>query len=248
MNHGSKQTLALVTGSAALLAVAACGGRQEQPERLSVAQHESAARRHEQEAAMHERAYQQSRAGESSPLQCYDQHTLDPESGGEPMHVAAPCWTSVQKPSRHQLDEARADRKEAARHRAVAASLMRAERDACKGLGDQELTHSPFFHRADILSVEEVRVDGELQGARVLFRKVPGLDAPWMRRAVGCHQARAAAMGYDPKVMSYCPLMVAPTSATVEDLGTAIAVTLIGRRDWEIAAIVGRAEELVARR
>jgi hypothetical protein len=40
--------------------------------------------------------------------------------------------------------------------------------------------------------------------------------------------------------------MVAPTSVTVEDFGGAIGVTIIARRDWEVAAIVGRAKDLLA--
>jgi len=96
--------------------------------------------------------------------------------------------------------------------------------------------------------VDEVRTGGELHGARVLFKKVPGLEVGWMRRAISCHQARAAAMGYSPTFMSYCPLMIAPTSVTVEDLGGLIAVTIAARRDWEIAAVVGRATDLVAAR
>ena len=67
-----------------------------------------------------------------------------------------------------------------------------------------------------------------------------------MRRAIACHQARAAAMGFSEKMMSYCPLMIAPTTVTVEDRGRFIAVTIIARRGWEIAAVVGRAKDLVA--
>lgn len=93
-----------------------------------------------------------------------------------------------------------AQRKEAARHRTVAASLLRAERAACQGLGEDEMSHSPFFHREDILRAEEV----------------------------------------------YCPLMIAPTTVTVEDLGGVIAVTVMARRDREIAAVVGGANDLLA--
>jgi len=233
---------------AAAVAVSCGGGQAGQPERLSVAQHEAEARRHEREAAEHERAYAQGRQAEGNPIQCYDQRTPDPAVGGEPLRVLRPCWTAEQRPGRQQLDEARADRREAARHRAVATSMLRAEREACRGLGDDEMSHSPFFHRQDIVRVEDLRVDGELYGARVMFQKVPGLDVPWLRRAIACHQARAAAMGYDPKHMSYCPLMVAPTSTTVEDMGGIIAVTVVARQDWEIAAVVGRARALVAGR
>ncbi len=228
-----------------ILAVVACGGGQR-PERLSVAENLAAADRHDRVAGEHERLYGERRRAEGRPIQCYDQRLPDPSLGGEPVRVLRPCWTQEQRAVRDHLDAARAERKEAARHRAVAASLARAEREACQGLGEDEMSHSPFFHREDILRAEEVRVDGELHGARVLFSKVPGLDASWMRRAIACHQARAAAMGFPEKVMSYCPLMVAPTSVTVEDLGGAIAVTIIARRDLEIAAVVGRAKDLLA--
>ncbi|HEU5060817.1 MAG TPA: hypothetical protein VFU21_30010 [Kofleriaceae bacterium] len=233
-------------GLVAVVLAGACGGTQQQPERLSVGENLAEAERHDREATRHERDYARIRQAEGGRIQCYDQRTADPSSGGEPVRVLRPCWTREEPPSRHHLDEARAQREEAARHRAVAASLLRAERSACKGLGEDEMSHSPFYHREDILRVDEVRVDGELHGARVLFAKVPGLNAGWLRRAIACHQARAAAMGYPTREMSYCPLMAAPTSATVEEYGGTIAVTVIARRDWEIAALVGRAKALVA--
>ena len=229
-----------------VLVTAACGGNQQGPERLSVGENLAEADRHDREAGEQERLYAQSRRAEGAPIQCYDQRLPDPSLGGEPVRVLRPCWTKEQQPSDHHLDAARAQRNEAARHRAVAAAMLRAERAACQGLGEDETSHSPFFHREDVLRVEEIRVDGELHGARVIFAKVPGLDAPWMRRAISCHQARAAAMGFSAKVMSYCPLMIAPTTVTVEDRGGSIAVTIIARRDWEIAAVVGRANDLLA--
>ena len=244
MHTCEKHGFALASCAAALLA-ASCGSRQQQPERLSVAQHEAEAVRHEGVAAEHERLYARSRQSEGGPIQCYDQRTPDPASGGEPLRVMRPCWTREQRPSRHHLDTARAEHEEAARHLAVAASMRRAEREACKGLGDDDMNHSPFFHREDILRVDEVRTGGELHGVRILFKKVPGLEVTWMRRAISCHQARAAAMGYSPTFMSYCPLMIAPTSATVDDVGGLIAVTIAARSDWEIAAVVGRATDLM---
>jgi hypothetical protein len=231
-----------------LLALAACGGSQSSPERLSATNHELEARRHDRAASEHERSYRRIRQAETDPIQCYDQRSPNPQSGGEPVQVLRPCWTSEQSPSRHHLEEATAERREAARHRAVAASLRRTEREACAGLGDDEMSHSPFYHREDIVRVDEVRIDGELHGARVVFRQVPGLDAAWLRKSLRCHQARAEAMGYPPQVMSYCPVMVAPTSITVEDIGRVIVVTVVARRDWEIAAVVGRARDLVRRR
>lgn len=231
---------------ACILAAAACGGGQERPERLSVAGNLAEADRHDREAGEHERQYAQNRRAEGDPIRCYDQRVPDPSLGGEPVRVLRPCWTQEQRPARHHLDAAGAERAEAARHRAVAASMLRAEREACQGLGEDEISHSPFFHREDILRVQEVRIDGELHGARVVFAKVPGLDVEWMRRAISCHQARAEAMGFPEKAMSYCPLMIAPTTVSVEDRGGSIAVTIIARRGWEIAAVVGRAKDLLA--
>jgi hypothetical protein len=238
-----KRVLALTS---IVVATACGGGNQQQPERLSVADNLAEADQHDREASEHERLYAESRRAEGDPIRCYDRRVPDPSLGGEPVRVLRPCWTQEQRPARHHLDTARAERKESARHRAVAASLLRAERDACHGLGEDEISHSPFFHREDILRVDEVTVDGELHGARVVFAKVSGLDAAWMRRAVSCHQARAAAMGFPDKMMSYCPLMVAPTTVAVEDRGRSIAVTIIARRGWEIAAVVGRAKDLLA--
>lgn len=245
-----KHTVALVTlGAAAILPLAAaCGGAAEQqPERLSASQHDTEASRHEREAAEHQRAYDDSRRAEGfgPTLKCYDTPMPDPTSGGEPIRVLRPCWTGEQHPARFQLDEAELDRREAARHRAVAATMRRAERDACRGLGEAEVSHSPFFHRDDILRVEEVRVDGILRGARIIFRKVSGLDVAWMDRALFCHQARAAALGYDPRMMSYCPVMVAPTSYTVVEQRGEIVVTLAARGDQDVALVTGRALDLV---
>ena len=247
MHPWERHGFLLASCVAALLATA-CGSRQQQPERLSVAQHEAEAARHEGVATEHERLHARSRQAEVGPIQCYDQRTADPASGGEPLRVMRPCWTREQAPSRHHLDKARAEHDEAARHLAVAAAMRRAEREACEGLGDDEMSHSPFFHREDIVRVDEVRPGGELKGARIVFKKVPGLEVGWMRRAISCHQARAAAMGYSPTLMSYCPLMIAPTSVSVEDLGGLIAVTIAARRDWEIAAVMGRATDLMMAR
>jgi hypothetical protein len=135
-------------------------------------------------------------------------------------------------------------RREADRHRTIAASLRRAERESCTGLGEDERSHSPFFHREDILRVEPVLSGGALRGARVSFRRVPGLSAAWMRQALACHQSRAAALGYPATVMAYCPLMLAPTSVTVEETATALVVTLRADRDEQAAAIHARARAL----
>lgn len=239
-----KHPVAFVVGSLVLTACAGAPARR--PERLSASQHDAEAARHDREAAEHQRLHDDSRRQEGyADVRCYDTPIPDPTSGTEPIRVARPCWTAEQVPGRHRLEEAEKDRREAARHRAVAATMRRAEREACRGLGEQEVSHSPFFHRDDIVRVEELRDDDDvLRGARVVFRRVAGLDVAWMDRALRCHQARADAAGYDPKVMSYCPLMVAPTSYAVSEVRGEIVVTLAAAGEQDIALVVGRALDL----
>lgn len=239
----------------ALTLLPACSGGSRQtfpPRHLSASQHDAEADRNEREAAEHEAVYQASRRQEAGwpPVHCFDQVVSmpAPAPAGQPLTVLRPCWTAELSPSKHQLREAAEHRRQAAEHRAMAATLRRAERDACRGLGEDEMSHSPFYHRDDILGVEAVRRDGELRGARVVFRRVPGLTATWMRTALACHEARAAALGYATSVSTYDPLMVAPTSTAVEDLPNRIVVTVVAQREEEAAAILGRAEDLLIRR
>jgi hypothetical protein len=235
----------------ALVLCASCGGSKPPAhnEPLSAEQHEAEARRHEAEAREHDKTAASLAASEESGEipRCLDQPLAgQPTSGTERLQLMRPCWTSEQAPSATQRREAKRDREAAAEHRRMAATLRRAEAEACSGLGVDEISHSPFHHTADILAVEAVKKGKELLGARVTFRKVPGLDAAWMRKAVTCHQARAAALGYDPSEMPYCPLHAGPTDVDVEDLGDAVVVTVKGKNDLTAAIILGRANDLVA--
>ena len=66
-----------------------------------------------------------------------------------------------------------------------------------------------------------------------------------MRKALFCHQARASALGFEPTVMSYCPVMVAPTSTSVTEERGTITVTLAARGDQDVALVAARAHDLV---
>jgi hypothetical protein len=239
--------------AAALLLVAACSGGQREgmpPRTMGASEHEQEAARHDQEAERHDQAAEGIRRGSeatgTAAIHCFDNPLApDPTSGTERLPVMRPCWTGERGVSGKELAAARADRREAAAHRRIARSLRQAEQAACVGLGEEETDHSPFFHRQDIVRVEPDRRDGQLLGVRVWFRKVPGLDASWLRHAIDCHEARAAALGYIPTMMSYCPLMAAPTSSWVDDLGDEILVTIHARRDEQAAAILGRAQDLL---
>jgi hypothetical protein len=86
---------------------------------------------------------------------------------------------------------------------------------------------------------EAQRHDGE--AAR--FGPVEGLTAQWLRMAITSHQARAAALGYDPGYMAYDPSAVAGVEVEVIEDDDLVVVS---RASDDATAVVvhGRAEEL----
>jgi hypothetical protein len=237
---------------AVVAATAGCsaGPAQSMPRRhLSATEHHTEAQRHEREASARERTAQVRRRREASggggdEYGCYDREVPDPDLGGERVQVLRPCWTAqTRQPSPDQTDAAE-HRRLARKHREQAEALTRAERRACTGLSAADTERSPFSRPEQIAAVEPLESDGRTVGARVLFRR-PGLDPDRLRRAVDCHQARAAALGYPPRVMSDSPMMVAPSVAVVEARGDLIAVTITARRDEDAAAVLGRAKALL---
>jgi hypothetical protein len=235
-------------------ATGACGSGppQTMPRRhLSATAHHTEAERHDREASAGERTAQVRRRGEASgggdEYGCYDREVPDPDLGGERVQVLRPCWTEQTRQASPDRTDAAEHRRLARKHREQADALTRAERRACRGLRAAEIERGPFSAREEVARVEPLESDGRTIGARVLFRRARGLDPERMRRAVACHQARAAALGYPPRVMSESPLMVAPTVAVVDARGDLIAVTITARRDEDAAAVLGRARALLRR-
>ncbi|HWM87406.1 MAG TPA: hypothetical protein VNO33_16250 [Kofleriaceae bacterium] len=250
MARARNLTMALATAAA----LTACGAGESKetmpPRHLSANEHQREALRHDREARLGDgarKATAEGSAGAGQDYGCYDKAVPDPETGGERMPVLRPCWTAGTSGDSDEERSAADHRRLASRHRTMAAALWRAEQKACAGLPESEISQSPFIHREDVVRVEPLRAGQRAAGARVVFRAVRGLDATWMRRSVACHQARAAALGYPPQVMSYCPLMAAPTTASVEQRGGEITVTIRTERDEDGAAVLSRARALLAR-
>ena len=253
MENRATSSLTLAAGAFAVL-TGACSETLPEPERAAVAPPQVATERPAPEVAAVDPRLVEERPREAGPargdpIHCFVPNVPDPESGGEPLHLLYPCITPGQElvvgePEPSEQDLARAEATAEGLHqRAVALEL---ERAVCEGLNPEEMRSTPFVHHQEIVRVEEVKVAGELQGARVHFAKVPGLEIGRLEHAIRCHQARAVVMGYDPKGMSDSPLMVAPTSTTVEDLGATIAVTIVARRAWDAEDVVSRAKRLTA--
>jgi hypothetical protein len=233
--------------SLALLAATACGGASgpitERP--LSAHDHMTAADESERRAADHERRILSEPAG-GPPIECLDQPLAGiPYSGTEPLHIMRPCWASHADPDRTEAERLR---NAAARHRAAAADLLGAEKRACAGLGEDEISHSPLWHREDILRVDPYVEDGMLRGARVLLAPVEGLSAAWLRQSFHCQQTRAAVLGYPASFNAYCPSSLRDVSVAVTAVEEGFVVTLRSPRDDVAAAALGRAIDLVSAR
>jgi hypothetical protein len=235
---------------AVLLLSAACGASDAAPTRpLSAVEHEQAAREHERAARAHAAASSTGLRGDEAGdhYRCIDNPLVGVTyAGTEPIRVMRPCWTVESNPTDAAMRDVELHRREAARHREVAATLLKVEREACVGLGEDEISHSPFHHADDILLVEPVRRGGEVVGARAVFRRVEGLDADWMRRATACHHARAGVMGYSPTFQSYDPLSVPDISIAIDEVMTGVAVTITARTAASAATVWGRMQALAS--
>lgn len=218
----------------------ACGSRppaHTHTEPLSAVQHEEQAKSHEAQAQVDRERVESAERGEE--VQCVD--TGGPlNSGGESMPVMRPCWTKAEENAAH-LRAVQRQRKAAAEHREWAQLLREAEAEACEPLSQSERDTSPFMRSADILSVEEYREDGNLMGARVAFRKVPGLSPDWLRSSIRCHQARAAKIGYDENFMPHCPLVLERVGTSVSENDDQIVVTLRSTDPVVASQVYGRA-------
>jgi hypothetical protein len=239
--------IALVVLAIALLeGLVGCGGNASRgaPKPKSAAELYAEADRHESEAEAHD-SLGREMAGTPARPRCADPVVTDQSTSGTERLTPVPCWSVELSPTeRHRLAAERL-RAEAAVHRHDARVLLDAERAACAGVSADDMDHTPFWHHDDILAGEATLDGTRVRGARVLFRAVPGLTVVWMERVLVCHQAHAAAIGYAPTHLGYCPASVQGAKIQVSEASGGILVTI--RADDEAAALViyGRAEALL---
>lgn len=202
---------------------------------MSVTGHETAAGAEHATAEEHAARYD---PGAREPIQrCYK--------------GVAVCWSSTRNPTEQHLADAAKHRELAQKHRAAAQALRDAEASTCAGIGEADRDTSPFYHREDIVSVDKIerQVQGrasELRGARAVFRAVPGLTAEWLQRAVDCHRARAAAMGFEMEGMEYCPLVLKGADARVSSTANGLGVEVTADDAAIAEEIERRIQALVA--
>ncbi|MBP9205026.1 MAG: hypothetical protein KBG28_13740 [Kofleriaceae bacterium] len=223
---------------------AACGGARPVDPPMGYAGHLQEADRHERVAAEHDDL---ARAKEGKDGGWCGDPGPPTTSGGEPVTRWQPCWATDRADAAAHRERADRERVEARQHRVAARHLVEVERTFCAGLPASELEHTPLQHADDIASIEPYRELGDTVGARIVFRKVAGLDPDWLRDAVLCHQARAAALGVGAGLAAD-PTTVPMSSIAVLDQGGQVVLIIRGMTDEATAEILARAMALAPRK
>jgi hypothetical protein len=207
---------------------------------------------HDRDAQTHERASAEAAAAiDPSAVKCgnpvvstiADQTT----SGGERIGSWVPCWTVERQAAERHHAEAVRLREQAHVDRAIARNLVAVEREFCAVMPPDELTHTPFWHREDIATVEPYLEEGVVHGARVRFKAVEGLTGAWLREAILCHQARSATLGHPPTYMDYDPTLVAGVHVVVTEKKGLVEVLVRADDGTAGAVVVSRAQALLTR-
>ena len=245
---GSLQSVPGMRHAISIAALAGCVATAPTPQRpQSAAAHYAEARVHDEEATEHERAAAAEQHAMRAQVICGDRAlSSQSTSGGVPITHVVPCWTHAAERDVH-LRSAQRARREARAHRAIATALIKTERAACAAIAPAERDHTPSWHREDIIAIEAIRNGGPVRGARVVFRKVPGLSAAWLRTAYECQQAVAAVEGFDPTYASYCPGTLDGVTIDVGERPDGFVVTFRAEANEIGAAVWGRAMELAPR-
>jgi hypothetical protein len=242
-----------VSQLALLVAAAGCGGSPPLPTtnlRGYGARMEQADR-HDRLADAHRRA-----AGPpDTPInpddyQCGDIDLSDElTSAGKPVlpfsaHTM-PCWNPVEEYRQRQQLAADREHRRAQDERRAAASLIRAEMAACRGISPAEIEHSPFAHRKEIAEVIPHREGGEIRGVRIVWRPVIGLSPEWMEQAIACHHARFERLGEPASYLPDDPTLVSGAVTTVSLHRGHLEVLVETRDDVAAHVALGRAQDLV---
>jgi hypothetical protein len=236
-----------------VIVASACGGSREPLVRRpqSYEDHLASAKEHAARADARRRTAPADERDPTHPsgYQCGDVALSDQTtSGGERLVQAVPCWDTTEKSvAQHRWGAADEDRLADAERR-EAASLLEAERTACRGLRRRDLEHSPFAHRREIAEVVPHRAAGVLRGVRIVWKPVLGLTAGWMQQAIACHRARFERLGEPATYLPEDPTLVANATVTVEQRGDHIEVLIETRDATSSHVALGRAMDLVGPR
>jgi hypothetical protein len=208
-------------------------------------------------AELHERRGEEHRrlAGSSELVidpgnyQCGDRNMSDQlTSGGQRMLPVVPCWDPVDEAKERHRAAAAREAHLASKQRRAAADLVETELAACRGITDDELSHSPFAHPRAIAEVIPHRRGRALRGVRIVFRPIPGLTEAWMEQAIACHRARYERLGESAGYLADDPTLVPGAVATVATHRGHLEVLVVTPNDVAANVALGRARDLVTPR
>jgi hypothetical protein len=130
-------------------------------------------------------------------------------------------------------------------HRIQARELVLSQQRWCASLPEAELDHTPFDHREDLRGVTAELVGNQVRGARIRFKPVRGLTGEWLTQTLACHQALAAAEGYDSTHLASCPSTVEHATTTVVETPAGLEVVIRSDDPGSALVIYNRAEALL---
>jgi hypothetical protein len=188
---------ALATAAAVATACAGADHRIVQPDQRSFAQHMLDAEEHDRRAADQEQQASTSRDSRGPTNYTCGDTVLNDQltTGGTKVTTWQPCFDLAEEAAVEHRDAAAHERELARRDRRTATALVVAEDKACEGIPRTEREHSLFAHRKLIIAVTPHRESEQVRGAWIQLKRVPGLDAMWVRRDIMCQRARFAVIG-----------------------------------------------------
>lgn len=209
-----------------------------------------AADAHSESAELHHDA---ARAPDSARIENYqcgdpDDRSDQLTSGGQRLMPMVPCWDPVEEHAQRERAAARREDKLARQERRAAAALVETKVDACRGISEAEMGHSPFAHRHAIASAIPHEVAGAMRGVRIVFKPVPGLTQGWLEQAIACHRAEFERLGEPPTYLSDDPTLVRGAVATVSSHRGHLEVVVETRDEVAANVALGRARDLVGPR
>jgi hypothetical protein len=137
-------------------------------------------------------------------------------------------------------------------HRAAARTLREAEARACSGTTGGHADLAPFFKLEEVERVTPLYVSngryGALRGASITLKNADGVTAESVQRALYCHLAANAALGFEAPEMGHCPLATRGVRANAREQDGRVVVDVASASSAAVAeAVLARAELLEPR-
>ena len=158
-------------------------------------------------------------------------------SGGQRVITWQPCFDAADESAIAETEE-RVEVEGVAPRTALAQAALPA---ACDAVPLRERTHSPLAHKRAIDRIEPIYDEGQLAGVRVVFKRVRGLNAEWVRRGIACQRARWAVVANEPGFSPSDPTLVEGADANVIERDGRVEVIITAETPDRADIVLARA-------